>query len=71
MTAPRLMTVSETATYLSVGVQTLRNRGDLVPGRRKLGRKVVFDRVVIDQWLDDADGVRDLWVDAERISGNL
>ena len=66
---PRLLSVQLAAAYLGVAPQTLRNRGHEVPGRRTLGRKVVYDRAIIDRWLDRNDGTRDLWLDARRMIG--
>lgn len=64
---PRLLTVESVAQYLGLAVQTVRNRSLEVPGRRTLGRKVVYDRAIIDRWLDQNDGTRDLWLDARRM----
>lgn len=64
---PRLLTVEQAADYLGLAAQTIRNRGHEVPGRRTLGRKVVYDRAIIDRWLDRNDGTRDLWLDARRM----
>ncbi len=65
---PRLLSVELLAAYLGLSPQTIRNRasrGD-IPGARKIGRRRVFDRRVIDKWLDRGDDFRDLWLDARR-----
>ena len=65
---PRMLTVELLAAYLGIAAQTVRNNTDRVPGRRNLGRRVLYDRHVIDRWLDRGDGARDLWVDARAIA---
>ena len=65
---PRMLTVELLASYIGIAVQTVRNNSDRIPGRRNLGRRVLYDRHVIDRWLDRGDGARDLWVDARAIS---
>lgn len=65
---PRMLGVEELAAYLGIAVQTVRNhaaKGD-IPGKRRLGRRCVFDRKRIDVWLDEGDEFRDLWVDGAR-----
>ncbi len=65
----RLMNVKATAAYLGLAVQTVRNRSHEIPGRRNIGRKVVYDRAIIDRWVDRNDGTRDLKLDARRMRG--
>ncbi len=65
---PRMLTVELLATYIGLAAQTVRNNADRIPGRRNLGRRVLFDRHVIDRWLDRCDGARDLWVDARAMT---
>ena len=71
MIVPRLLTVKQTAAYIGLAEQTVRNRAHEIPGRRKLGRRLLFDRVELDRWLDRGDLVRDLWIDARRACGTL
>ena len=65
-TWPRLLTVELVALYLGVGEQTIRNRGAELPGRRRFGRRVVFDRVILDRMLDRCDKNNDIWSWRER-----
>ena len=65
---PRMLTVELLAAYIGLAAQTVRNNADRIPGRRNLGRRVLFDRHVIDRWLDRGDGARDLWVDAKAVT---
>ena len=53
-----------TASYLGLAVQTVRNHRGELPGRRMLGGHVVYDRHVLDKWIDRNNGRTDLWVDA-------
>lgn len=62
-----MLDIAELAKYLNLAEQTVRNRSREIPGRKKFGRKVVFDRQVIDRWLSNNDGTRDLWLDARRM----
>lgn len=64
---PRLLTIELAAAYLGTTVKSIRNHGCRLPGRRKMGSRVVFDRKALDAMLDRAGGMRDLWVDAERL----
>jgi len=65
---PRMLTVDLVAAYIGLAPQTVRNNVDRIPGRRNLGRRVLFDRQVIDQWLDRGDSARDLWVDSRAMT---
>ena len=71
MTTPRLMTVLQCAAYINVSERTLRNHGDLIPGRKRLGRRVLYDRVLIDRWISENNGLTDLLLDASRITGTV
>lgn len=71
-TWPRLLTVEMAALYLGIRPKTIRNHRYQLPGLRKWGGergKIVFDRYVIDRWLDRCGGRRCLWLDAERLAG--
>ena len=68
---PRLLSVEQTAAYLGLAEQTIRNRAHELPGRRKIGRLLRFDLVEIDRWLNQNDGITDLWIDARRSCGIL
>ena len=63
---PRLLTIDMAARYLGLSAKTIRNHGNLLPGKRSWGGKVVFDRHEIDRMLDKTRGMRSLWIDAER-----
>ncbi len=65
-TWPRLLTVELVALYLGVGKQTIHNRVHELPGRRRFGRRVVFDRVILDRMLDRCDKNNDIWSWRER-----
>ena len=64
---PRMMPVEMAAKYLGIAVQTLRNHAGEVPGRKHWGRKVVYDRNVLDQMLDRNSGHTDLFLDGVRL----
>ena len=63
---PRILTVEVAAAYLGLSPKTIRNHSNRLPGERRWGDKVVFDRYEIDKMLDKARGLRSLWVDAEK-----
>ena len=63
---PRLLNVAQTAAYLGLAEQTVRNRAYEIPGRRKIGRRLLFDRVALDRWIDRGDPIRDLFIDARQ-----
>lgn len=68
----RLLTVRALADYLGVAVQTVRNHAHDIPGRKKLGSgerggKVLYDRQIIDKWIEENNGVTDLWLDGRRM----
>ncbi len=58
---PRLLSVKLLAKYLSVGVQTVRNRKAEIPGLVQLGRSVRWDRQIVDDWVSRADPGADLF----------
>ena len=64
---PRLLTVERAAAYLGLAAQTVRNRAGEIPGRKRLGRKVVYDRSVLDRWIDRNNGRSDLFIDGVRL----
>ena len=64
---PRLLSVELAAKYLGLAVQTVRNRAGEIPGRKRLGRKVVYDRLVLDRWIDRNCGRTDLFLDGARM----
>ena len=64
---PRLLSVKLAAKYLGLAPKTITNRGSNLPGRKRLGRRIVFDRIELDKWIDQNDGRRDLWLDADRM----
>jgi len=56
---PNRLDTHDSAHYLSLAYGTLRTSrvsgilcGVPAPAYRKIGRKVVYDRVILDQWLD-------------------
>ena len=64
---PRLLSVELAANYLGLAVQTVRNRAGEIPGRKRLGRKVVYDRDVLDRWIERNTGRTDLFLDGVRL----
>ena len=68
-TAPRMLTIPQLAQYLGLAEQTVRNHAPEIPGRKKFGRKVVYDIKAVDRWLDRNDGITDLWLDARKMAG--
>ena len=66
---PRMLDIPQLASYLSLAEQTVRNRAQEIPGRKKFGWKVVYDIKVVDRWLDRNDGITDLWLDARKMAG--
>ena len=64
---PRMLPVELTALYLGIAVKTLRNHAGEVPGRKRFGGKIVYDRVVLDRMLDRNNGHTDLFLDGIRI----
>ena len=64
---PRMLSVDLAALYLGVDAKTIRNHKYRLPGLRKWGTKIVFDRYALDKMLDRSGGLRSLWVDAERL----
>ena len=66
-TWPRLLSVEQAGAYLGLSAKTIRNHRYRLPGLRKWGGKIVFDRHALDRMLDHSGGRRSLWVDAERL----
>ena len=62
-----MLEIPQLASYLGLAEQTVRNHAAEIPGRRRFGRKVVYDKKVVDRWLDRNKGVTDLWVDAKKM----
>jgi hypothetical protein len=50
---PRLMDVELAASYLGIGATTLRESG---PEPKRLGRRVLYDRLDLDRWADALGG---------------
>lgn len=50
---PRLMGEEMAARYLSLGTTTLRANG---PTPRRMGRRVLYDRLDLDRWADRLGG---------------
>ncbi len=65
----RMLTIPQLAQYLGLAEQTVRNHAPEIPGRKKFGRKVVYDIKAVDRWLDRNDGITDLWLDARKMAG--
>ena len=63
---PRLLSIELLARYLSISPLTVRNHSGEIPGRRKVGRKVVFDRLVIDGSLEGRRENDNVWVAFRR-----
>jgi len=64
---PRLLSVELAAQYLGLAVQTVRNRAGSIPGRKHAGSKVLYDRDILDRWLDRNNGRTDLFLDGARL----
>lgn len=64
---PRLLGVEMTAAYLGLAPQTVRNHRADLPGRKRFGRKVLYDREALDRLIEKNNGVTDLWVDARKM----
>ena len=65
--APMLVGIEELAVHLGVSVRMLRDHRHEIPGRRRLGGRVVYHLPTVDKWIEANDGVADMWVDARRI----
>lgn len=52
----RYLGVRELCAYLSVGQNTAREVGEQAGARIKLGKRVLFDRVAIDRYLEGLRG---------------
>lgn len=52
----RYLGVRELCAYLSVGQNTAREVGEQAGARIKLGKRVLFDRVAIDNYLESLRG---------------
>jgi len=50
---PRLMSEPQAAAYVSLSVNTLRANG---PSPRRVGRRVLYDRIDLDRWADRLGG---------------
>jgi len=48
---PRLLSPMMLARYLCVGVQTIYNHRDEIPGLVPLGRSIRWDRLIVDEWI--------------------
>ncbi len=68
-TWPRLLTFELASSYLGLAEQTVRNRAAEIPGRRKLGRRTVFDRKVLDRAIDESNTGMDIWVAFQKAVG--
>ena len=64
-----MLDIPQLAQYLGLAEQTVRNHAPEIPGRKKFGRKVVYDIKAVDRWLDRNDGITDLWLDARKMAG--
>ena len=63
---PRMLDLQMAALYLGISAKTIRNHRHKLPGMRKWGDKIVFDRHALDRMIDRSQGMRSLWVDAEK-----
>lgn len=48
----RLINTEEAAAYIGMGISKTREIMETIGAKRRIGRRVVYDKVVIDQWLD-------------------
>ena len=64
---PRLLPVRLAAAYLGISPETLKKNGASLP-RLRAGRKVLYDRDLLDRWLDRLPPGANIWVDARKPS---
>ncbi len=62
---PRLLTVEKAALYLGVSRETLKKNGIGLP-RLRAGRKVLYDRELLDRLIDGCPPGADIWVALPR-----
>ena len=67
----RLMSMHDVARYLGCGLTTVKLNQHLLPGRRYMGRKVLFDKVEIDRLVDKLEESQDFWVAAAKQVANV
>ena len=48
----RMLNAEEASTYIGMGISRTRQLMSEVGAKRVLGRRVVYDKVIIDKWLD-------------------
>lgn len=48
----RMLPVEEAAAYIGMGFSKTKSILSEIGAKRNLGRRVVYDKVVIDKWLD-------------------
>jgi len=65
---PRMMRLDAAARYLGVSPETLRKEKN-IPGLRRAGRTVLYDRAAFDRALDDCVDGADIWVALRRTAG--
>lgn len=53
----RLITVKEAMEYLHISRPTTMRMMDEIGATRRIGRKVLFDKVVIDKWIEENEAV--------------
>lgn len=52
----RLLNIKEVSSYLGIGRTTLRKYMDEIGATRKFGKRVLFDKTVIDKVIDEMKG---------------
>lgn len=48
----RMISVEEAAAYIGMGISRTKQILNEIGAKRNLGRRVVYDKVFIDKWLD-------------------
>lgn len=48
----RMISAEEAAAYIGMGMSKTRQLLSEIGAKRNLGRRVVYDKVIIDKWLD-------------------
>ena len=56
-TENRFMTLNECAKYLKVGISSTRKYMKEIGAEKRIGKRVVYDRKVIDKYFDNENGI--------------
>lgn len=50
---PRMLDVKQLAYYMGIGLTNTRLIGEKTGALKRIGRRILFDRVIIDKYLDE------------------